>query len=859
MRSVCFPMAFMLLVLIAGASAHAARLNCASKAGDGTLGNARSGSPSLSTDGRYLAFASFASNLVANDTNESQDIFVRDRLTGQTTRVSVAGDGTEGNAASFNPCISADGRFIAFDSDANNLVADDTNMYADIFVHDRQSGETTRASMAGDGTEGNYGSFWPSLSADGRYVAFDSDATTLVANDANGVADIFVHDRQTGMTTRVSMQSDGSELLGWGSFCPSMSADGLLVAFESIHALDGIPCCAIFVHDRQTGVTAHVSVAGDGTPANDWSNTPCLSADGRVVAFHSQADNLAPDDTNAAVDIFVHDLVSGDTTRVSIATGGAEGDGGSYLAGLSADGRYVTFASEASNLAPDDLNEAMDVFVHDRQTGHTTRVSVSDDGAEGNAASDAPCISANGYYVAFASEAGNLAPGDDNGAQDIFLVAQFSFQPDLLIQGANDALAQGNDVYAVPEGQTATARVGRGIAAIYRIHLENDGTASDTLLLTGTGDGPGWRVRYFDAVDGGTEITASVTGIDGWLVTLAAGAGVIIRAEVTPDDTVLDGIDYSIALAAVSMEDPAMSDTVYAVTTRVPLSAVALSALPLTACVPGNTVTLTAIPTGGSRPRYRFYVRPPGATSDTDIRGYAASSTCLYTAPATTGIYKFLVLAREEGETVPYRVYKALYYTVKAPLTAVALAMTPAAPIVEQSLLLTATPTNGAHVEYRFFMRGPGDTTDVEIRPYGPEPSMRYTPLVTGSYKFLVLAREQGSPAPYQAYQSRYVSVAPHITELTLTPTPTTQRVGQPVILEASANGGGAALQYRFELGWMENGVRQVRELQAYSTLRFCDWTPMRSGWQTLVVYVREQGYTGAFRAYTYISYQVMP
>jgi Tol biopolymer transport system component len=205
-----------------------------SVASDSTQGNDNSWDPSISADGRYVAFFSHASNLVPGDTNNTLDVFVHDRLTGQTTRVSVASDGTEGNGDSFVGSISADGRYVAFASWASNLVPGDTNGRSDIFVHDRVTGQTTRVSVASDGTEGN-GDSWgcPSISADGRYVAFASWASNLVPGDTNGRSDIFVHDRVTGQTTRVSVASDGTEGNGDSWWRPSISADGRYVAFPS--------------------------------------------------------------------------------------------------------------------------------------------------------------------------------------------------------------------------------------------------------------------------------------------------------------------------------------------------------------------------------------------------------------------------------------------------------------------------------------------------------------------------------------------------------------------------------------------------------------------------------------------------
>nr|HID13858.1 hypothetical protein [Anaerolineae bacterium] len=324
----------------------------------GQEANDGSETPAISANSRFVAFASDATNLVSSDTNDKRDIFVYDRATGWMTRVSVASDGTEANGDNYLPAISADGRFVAFSSYATNLVTGDTNNWVDVFVHDRQTGDTVRVSVASDGTQGQYGgSNYPALSADGRFVAFWSCATNLVPSDTNGYCDIFVHDRDTD-------END--------------------------------------VFDEPGKVsTVRVSVASDGTQANGDSDFPSISADGRFVVFESNADNLVANDTNDISDVFLHDRDADEdgifdepgevsTVRVSVASDGAEGNGYSGSAAISADGRYVAFESYATNLVPSDTNGHQDIFLHDWKGGITTRISVSSSGTEGDGFSEAP-------------------------------------------------------------------------------------------------------------------------------------------------------------------------------------------------------------------------------------------------------------------------------------------------------------------------------------------------------------------------------------------------------------------------------------------------------------------------------------
>ncbi len=391
---------------------------------DGTQGNSFSVFPYVSGDGRYVAFTSYATNLVESDSNNGPDVFIYDQQTGQTSLVSASSNGTQGNSGSSTSSISADGRYVAFTSFATNLVSGDTNGDWDIFVHDRQTGQTNRVSIASDGTQGNNDSNSASISANGRYVAFDSLASNLVISDTNDVSDIFVYDQQTGLTSRVSIASDGAQG-NLQSASPSISADGRYVAFYSyannLVSSDTNNDADIFVHDLQTNSTMRVSIASDGTQGNNNSDSPSISANGRYVAFYSHADNLVNNDNNGVEDIFVHDRQTGETNRVSVASDGTQGNGVSDFPVISSDGRYVAFTSFATNLVSGDTNYLEDVFIHNRQTGQTYRVSVASDGTQGNSGSWFPAISADGRYVAFNSDASNLIPSDTNGYSDVFV------------------------------------------------------------------------------------------------------------------------------------------------------------------------------------------------------------------------------------------------------------------------------------------------------------------------------------------------------------------------------------------------------------------------------------------------------
>ena len=386
--------------------------------------NGRSFVPAMSADGRFVAFYSDASNLVTGDTNGARDVFVRDLQMSETTRVSVSSAGAEANGDSFAPAISADGRYVAFASAASNLVDRDTNDANDVFIRDRQTNTTTRVSVGVDGAQANGGSDQPSLSGDGRLVAFTSAASNIVGGDVNTNRDAFVYDRQTGTAVNVSMGLNGTQA-DLDSFTPQLSANGRFVAFTSfadnLIDLDENEGSDVFVRDLQANTTTRVSEYTGHYEGEGDSLRPSISADGRYVAFDSDDWNLVWGDTNDVFDVFVNDRETTVTTRVSVDDAGTQAEGASNRPSISADGRYVAYSSEASNLVSGDTNGATDVFVYDRRSGATKRASVAGGGDQGDADSLRPALDAGGRLVAFESDASNLAPGDSNHFTDVFL------------------------------------------------------------------------------------------------------------------------------------------------------------------------------------------------------------------------------------------------------------------------------------------------------------------------------------------------------------------------------------------------------------------------------------------------------
>ena len=521
---------------------------------NGAVGSGNSFPVGISTNGRYALFESAASDLVPGDTNGVSDIFVRDLVADTTTLVSVSTNGGSADGISRSATLSADGRFVAFVSAADNLVSNDTNGIPDVFLRDLQAATTTLVSVGAQSTNSSLllsSSEAPEISADGRYVAFYSTATNLVAGVALS-GEIYLRDTLVGSTTWASTDARAiaTSLLGNSnvfSFNPALSADGKFVAFETstnpaavsftrglvlrfsldtgltdivhtnaavayasgaedIHNLDISPdgrfvvyianngtnnlaiTTSINLWDSQTGSNTLVSVNTNNTSSlNAICDWPSVDATGRYVTFLSSATNLVTNslsgqyqyhlyvrdlqagitslidkDTNAVgssvapstvprinaaadsiafespdagmvandrnhdFDIFLRDFISDSVELISahapwFSSSTANGPSAASAFSLSSDGRFMAFASEADNLVPNDTNGVGDIFVRDLFTGQTVLASVGPSTNAANAPSSEPAISGNGRYVTFSSVAANLALNDTNRALDVFI------------------------------------------------------------------------------------------------------------------------------------------------------------------------------------------------------------------------------------------------------------------------------------------------------------------------------------------------------------------------------------------------------------------------------------------------------
>jgi hypothetical protein len=382
---------------------------------------------SVSGSGRFIAFESDAANLVKGDTNMVTDVFVRDRRTHTTTRVSVRSDGRQSDDWLGYSAISVNGRFVTFCGEATNVVKGDTNGHQDVFVHDRRTGRTTRVSVSSSGRQGNADSDYSNVSSNGRWVVFASLASNLVKGDTNGHWDLFIHDAVTGRTRLITRSRAGTPANGDTSYIgpSSMSADGRFVTFSSLAsnlvAGDQNGASDVFVYDRETRRIRPVSVSSREVRGNGDSGAPTIGANGRFVAFDSASTNLVGGDGNGYRDVFIRDLKAGTTRRVSLSSSEVEGNRDSSYATISSDGRFVAFESAATNLIGGDGNAATDIFVRNLAPGSTRRVSVSSSKAEANGGSSNAFISASGAFVVFQSDATNLVANDMNGATDVFL------------------------------------------------------------------------------------------------------------------------------------------------------------------------------------------------------------------------------------------------------------------------------------------------------------------------------------------------------------------------------------------------------------------------------------------------------
>ena len=527
--------------------------NAASGVGAGfvTPSGARTG---VTPDGRFVGFVSFADNLVPGDTNLSSDVFVRDRLAGTTERVSVTSRGREGNGhsgiSSERVGISADGRFVVYDSEATNLVRGDDNANAEVLVRDRLMGTTELISRDIDGNPGTGRK--GAISADGRFVAFISSGQNLVAGhpefDLND--HVYVFDRQTQTMERVDIDASGE--LGQGSAnSVDISADGRFVAFDSL--ADNLESGAgdqngfdVFVRDRLTGTTEGISTGGDTGVFEGHSFQSSISADGRFVGFTS-ADSFDNDVHPFETDALVFDRLLGTTTIVNRNSSGIQADEESETPFVSEDGMWVVFSSRATNLAAGDTNGMYDVFRRNLVTGVTERIAAG--GGEPGSHAIGSALTPDGMVAALITAA-SLVAGDVNSAFDVY-VADLREPADLSLSKSDS-----------PDPVTARANL------TYTITATNLGSGA-ARLVTVTDQLP--DVTFVSATASQGSCTRSGGGKSDGLVTCALGtiepsASAIVTIVVRPSRA---GTLTNTASVTASTPDPDAANNTSTATTTV--------------------------------------------------------------------------------------------------------------------------------------------------------------------------------------------------------------------------------------------------------------------------------------------------
>jgi uncharacterized repeat protein (TIGR01451 family) len=495
------------------------------------------GGSKISADNRYVVFASTSDQLVAGDLNGREDIFVRDRQTGTTTLVSVATGGAQANNHSGVPAISANGRFVAFVSNADNLVPGDTNVWPDVFVRDLQLGVTTRASVATGGGQANFGGLRPAISADGRYVVFESESQNLAPGDPDGFnSDIYLRDTVAGLTTRVSVRPDGSDIVGSAASEATISNNGRRIAFAVRNDFLGGPdphvppnfAHGIYVRDLDTNQTILVSARPDGTPSELLTSLdPVISGNGRYVVFADWED-LDPNFPDSAdegdgpyADVFVRDLQTSTTRRASLPFPGGPVEESGGRGTISADGRYVAYGGDR---------------LRDLVAGTTTLIRGPGQ-VEPNASIDFSAISSDGQLVWFQTTAGNLVANDLNGEPDVFLFRSGpSADVSLTLSASPTQPAPNSDVVLTVTANNAGPDGASGVAV--RVTLP---TGVGFVSSTGPGSydaGSGvWTAGAIgSASSAALQITAHFTASAAVTVTAEVSAASPTDPDSTPDN-----------------------------------------------------------------------------------------------------------------------------------------------------------------------------------------------------------------------------------------------------------------------------------------------------------------------------------
>jgi hypothetical protein len=614
-----------------------------SKLGDGTSTN-----PAISSDGLFVAFESSSTNLVSGGSNGNKHIFVYDvtaKTLEQVSKSSESGGGNEGDNASQNPSISADGRYVAFESDAENLVGDDSNGLTDVFVYDRQTKTTERVSLRDNGSQATNGyAETPSISGDGRYVAFTSGTNNLVSGFANGNFDVYIYDRTAD--TMIGVPVPFNVIASRNSLNPVFSKDGKFVAFEfsidkSIeNGNDGYTYTSIYLYDVEAKQSKRIIEGNDGVDSDGTVSTiASISADGRYIAFQSNIKTLDFYDTNGDTDVFVYDRETGLTRRVSTDSSGNQGNLSSQNPAISGNGEFIAFDSMNTTFATD-TNGANDVFMKKWRSGGIDLVSRNGALQQANGDSSAPSVAFDGNSVAFQSFATNLDPLDNtNGTTDVYLVTN----------GGNGQSAVADLASLTTSADPLSPNFSAGVYG-YSVAVPN---SVSTLLVQATAAEAGATLKVKINSGGFSELDS---GSKSAPLALNVGSNTVVVQVTAPDGSTMASYTLTVTRAGssnVKLSSLLVFDEAFVTLTP----SFSGSTLAYAAGVSKKTATVTVAPVSehaGATIKVNGATVTSGDTSGVINLNYGMNTiTVLVTAENGTTTQSYSVNVTREGNTKP--------------------------------------------------------------------------------------------------------------------------------------------------------------------------------------------------------------
>ena len=512
-------------------------IHLASKSGSGKSGNGSSFNSGISGNGRFVVFASDATNLVSDDTNEERDIFVRDLVLGNTEIIHFTDDDQTGVNLRDMPSISANGQYVVFETSfkENN----DTITPSNVYLKDRQTGDLRRISKSFLlGGLPNAPSYQPQVSSDGRYVVYTSFANNIDVLDSGFNQDIFLYDIQNDTTEIVSVSS--LNIRGNGtSVSASINDDGSIVAFISdstnLVNSDTNGIAQVYLRDRVNGTTHLVSVSNSGLVSNKDCSKPHISGDGRIVLYESLGTNLIPGQDNEFKKVFLYEVQNGFTELVSFTDSGNQANKDSLLPAISSNGRFITFTSAASNIIDSEKTPAFEIYLWDRLTGNRDIIGYNEKGIKALNNTNGGTFSADGQFLAFNSWVASLSFEDGNGSSDVFVVNLGRVRPNAMISKWDEEDFSGVGIVNTKRSQRQSQEIMPGETAAYKIRVLNQGVESDQLKIDSTSAPTGWNVRFLNLTSDSGDITEEIVA-HGWTTpSLQPGESIELKLEVTID------------------------------------------------------------------------------------------------------------------------------------------------------------------------------------------------------------------------------------------------------------------------------------------------------------------------------------